>query len=100
MALKRKYTREFKIEAVRMVTEKGMKQREVAKDLGVNAQVLHRWVKEYRSKAREAFPGIGNADMKDHKDQQIFDLKKQLERITMERDILKKAAAYFAQHST
>lgn len=97
---KRSYSREFKIDAVKMVVEKGMKQADVARDLGLSPQMFWRWVRQYRAKAREAFPGVGNGPERDHKDDQILELKKQLERVSMERDILKKAAAYFAQQST
>ena len=91
---KRKYTREFKLEAVKLVLDQKMKQSEVARDLGVSAQVLWRWVTQYRQDSDQSFPGKGRLKPED---QRVRDLEQRVTRLTMERDILKKAMAYFAK---
>lgn len=96
---KRKYSKEFKLETVRMIEEDGQSQAQVSRDLGLHDQLVSRWVREYReakAKAEAAFPGKGKLSPTDQK---IRDLEAQLRRVTMERDILKKATAYFAKLS-
>jgi transposase len=91
---KRKYTRDFKLEAVKLVLEQKMKQAQVARDLGLSPQVLWRWVTQYRQDSDQSFPGKGRLKPED---QRVRDLEQQVTRLTMERDILKKAMAYFAK---
>lgn len=91
---KRKYTREFKVEAVKLHLDQGMTQLQVAKDLGVSPQVYWRWVEQYRRDQEQAFPGKGRLKPQD---QRMKELEEQNRRLTMERDILKKAMAYFAK---
>ncbi len=91
---KRKYTREFKLEAVKLVLDQKMKQAQVARDLGLSSQVLWRWVTQYRQDSDQSFPGKGKLKPED---QRVRDLEQQVTRLTMERDILKKAMAYFAK---
>jgi len=88
----KRYTEEFKIEAVKQVTERGYTAREVAERLGVTTNSLYNWVKRY---------GEGAEEYKQLTDQQseIRRLKKELHRVTEERDLLKKATAYFARES-
>jgi transposase len=88
-----KFTKEFKAEAVRLVLN-GQTQTEVAKKLGVSMHSVHKWVHEYEKKGKEAFPGKGKLSATDEK---IRQLEKELREMTMERDILKKAIAYFAK---
>lgn len=90
----RKFTKEFKLEAVKMVVEQGHKQTETARNLGINCNMLGRWVAEFKADQGEAFPG--NGKLKPQEDE-IRMLQKALKRVTMERDILKKAVAYFAE---
>lgn len=90
----RQFSAEFKNEAVKMVLESKRKQTDVASSLGINANVLNRWVHEYKDNGKAAFPGQGKSTPED---QRIRDLEAQVKRITMERDILKKAIAYFAE---
>jgi transposase len=92
--VKKTYTQEFKLEAVKLVVEEGMTGTQVAKDLGLNYSVLSRWVSKYRVDKEGAFPGKGRLTPED---QRVRDLEKQVRRLTMERDILKKAMAYFAK---
>jgi len=99
MTRKRKrYTSEFKIEALRLVRESGTPVKQIARELGIPADLLHSWKRqaEQAAEAKDAFPGngirTGEAAENDR-------LRRELERVTQERDFLKKAAAYFAQES-
>ena len=93
--MKRKsYTREFKIEAVKLITEKGYSIAEASRSLGVEYSVLRNWKKQFEQDPEHAFPGKGRLKPPD---EQIRSLKRQLNRVTEERDILKKALAYFAE---
>ena len=88
----RRYTEEFKIEAVKQITERGYSIQEVPKRLGVTTHSLYSWRKKY---------GQGPQHAAQVNDQQveINRLKAELRRVTEERDILKKATAYFAKES-
>jgi transposase len=93
---RRKFTREFKLEAVKLVRERGVTVTQAARDLGVHGTVLRRWVQEYAADSQQAFPGQGQ--MKP--DQvEIERLRREVIKLKAERDILKKAAAYFAKES-
>jgi len=96
MVTRRKFSREFKLEAVRLVKERGVAVTQAARDLGVHENVLRKWVKELVADAQHAFPGGGN--MKPEM-AELARLRKENARLKMERDILKKAAAYFAKES-
>jgi len=88
----KRYTEEFKIEAVKQVVDRGYKISDVASRLGVTSKSLHDWVNKY-----------GNVGSRHHTINQQQDelkrLKAELRRVTEERDILKEAAAYFASES-
>lgn len=92
---RRSFTAEFKREAAKLVVEKGMKRSKVARDLGVNANQIAKWVLEYQASGVGAFPGNGRLSAQD---QRIRDLEEQNRQLRMERDILKKATAFFANH--
>ena len=88
MARKRRiYTREFKIEAVRLVTEEGYSIRQAAESLGVSDNSLRTWRKQLEKDADNAFPGKGKVSSRD---EQLRRLQKENRRLRMERDILKK----------
>jgi transposase len=89
-----RYTSEFKDEAVRQVTEKGHSVQEVAARLGVSSHSLYKWVKAVRPEKGEE-----RADELLEAKKQILKLRAELRRVEEERDILKKAAAYFARES-
>jgi transposase len=91
---RRRFTREFKLEAVKLVTDRGVAIAQAARDLDISGQVLRRWVKEFASDQQQAFPGHGQqkADQAE-----ITRLRRELAKLKAERDILKKAAAYFAK---
>jgi transposase-like protein len=88
----KRYTEEFKIEAAKQVTERGYSHRDVASRLGVTTKSLCEWIKKY-GKGPEQTARI------DDQQAEIRRLKAELKRVTEERDILKKATAYFAKES-
>ena len=92
--MRRKFSREFKIEAVRLVTDRGVAVSQAARDLDMSESVLRRWMRELTATPATAFPGNGQmrADLAE-----IAALKKEVARLRAERDILKKAAAFFAR---
>ena len=94
---RRKFTREFKIEAVRLVKQRGVSVAQAARDLEVHENVLRKWVKEFGADAAHAFPGHGQ--MKPEQ-QEITRLRREVAKLKAERDILKKAAAFFAKEAT
>ena len=94
---RRKFTREFKIEAVRLVTERGVAVAQAARDLDLAESVLRRWMRDLASDPAQAFPGHGQ--MKPEQ-QEIDRLRREVAKLKAERDILKKAAAYFAREAT
>ena len=97
MRARRKFTREFKVEAVRLVRERGVTVAQAARDLGLGQTVLRKWVREYGSDPKDAFPGQGQ-----QKPEQVelTQLRREVARLKMERDVLKKATAFFAKEST
>lgn len=94
---RRRFGREFKIEAVKLVRERGVSVVQAARDLDVHENVLRKWVKEFGSDPVEAFPGHGQ--MKPEQ-QEIERLRREVNKLKAERDILKKAAAFFAKEAT
>jgi transposase len=88
------YSKEFKIEAVRMVIDGNRRISDVARELGVRANLLGTWKKKYESGKIEAFPGKGRLSPED---EELRRLKRENERLRMERDILKKAIAIFSE---
>jgi transposase len=93
---RRRFSREFKVEAVRLVIERGVSAAQAARDLGVHINVLRSWVREHRADHTHAFPGVGQQRPEDA---ELTQLRREVARLKMERDILKKAAAYFAKES-
>jgi transposase len=91
---RRVYSREFKAEAVRLVVERGVTFRQAAKDLGIHENLLRKWARAIRLDPRQAFPGRGK--MKPD-DAEVARLRRELAKTKTERDILKKAIAYFAK---
>ena len=91
---RRKFGREFKVEAVRLIRGRGVTVAQAARDLDVHENVLRKWVKEFSADPVQAFPGPGQ--MKPEQIE-IERLRKEVARLKAERDILKKAAAYFAR---
>ena len=91
---RRRFNREFKIETVKLVTDGSSSVAQIAIDMGIHPNTLYKWVHQFTEKPTEAFPGTGHltsdAEM-------IRQLKRENERLKMERDILKKAMAIFSK---
>ena len=96
MGTRRQFSREFKLEAVKLVKERGVSIAQAGRDLDVHENVLRKWVRETMADPQHAFPGNG---MMKPEQAEIDRLKKENFKLRMERDILKKAAAYFAKES-
>ena len=96
MGTRRQFSREFKLEAVKLVKERGVTAAQTARDLDVHENVLRKWVRELAADPQQAFPGKG---VMKPEQAEIDRLRKEVAKLKMERDILKKAAAYFAKES-
>ena len=94
MQRKRKYSNEFKLEAVRLTEEPGTTVAQIARDLGIHANLLSSWRRQFREQGMAAFPGQGRP-----RDEEVAALKRELARVKKERDFLKDAAAFFASQS-
>jgi len=97
MTQKRKQlSKQFKVDAVKLVTEQGYKVSEAARNLGIHHSSLRRWKKQFETNGNQAFPGKGH--MSPEKEE-LHRLRKEVKQLRMEREILKKAAAFFAKES-
>ena len=94
---RKRYGQEFKVEAVRLVRERGVSVAQAARDLELHPNLLRNWVKAFAGDPEHAFPGQGR--MKPEQ-LEIARLRREVAKLKAERDILKKAAAYFAKEST
>jgi transposase len=94
---RRRFDRAFKLEAVNLVRERGVSAAQAARDLDVHENVLRKWVKEFAADPQHAFPGQGQLKPEQ---QEIERLRREVIRLKAERDILKKATAFFAKEST
>jgi transposase len=95
---RRKYTREFKLSAVKLVNEQGYSIADAAKSLGIDAANVRGWVDQYSSKSADD-DGVGHSAEGALK-AELRRLRKENARLLMERDILKKAAAFFAKEQS
>lgn len=96
MSTKRKtYTTEYKLEAIRLALREGSSVKQTADALGIPEHLLYKWVRAYKAQGESgtAFPGKGVIS----RDEEIYQLRRELKRITEERDFLKKTAAFFAR---
>jgi transposase-like protein len=91
---KKSYTKEFKLEAVKLALEGEGKIGQTAKNLGVSHSALAKWIRAFKKNGTDSFPGKGKL-MPD--DERVRKLESQLRRVTMERDILKKTIGYLAE---
>ena len=95
MGMKRRsYSREFKIEAVSLITDGGLSISQAARDLGISQTVLGRWKKQFEEDPEQAFPGKGKVRLQD---EELFSLRRELSIVRQERDILKKALGIFSR---
>ena len=85
---RRSFSREFKEEAVRMVTEGGHSLAQVARELEIGPNLLRRWRRALQEDEEQAFPGVGRRKARD---EEMWRMRRDLERVTAERDILRKA---------
>ena len=94
MGKRRKYSAEFKREAVALADDPSVTQSQIAQELGISANMLGRWSREVKEPRTQAFGGHGKP-----RDEEIVRLKRELARVKKERDFLKAAAAFFAKES-
>ena len=94
---RRRFDRAFKLEAVKLARGRGVSAAQAARDLDVHENVLRKWVKEFAADPQHAFPGQGQLKPEQ---QEIERLRREVIRLKAERDILKKATAFFAKEST
>ncbi len=92
MATRKRYSREFKIETVKLVTERGMSRSQVARDMGIDVQTVRKWVKHLASEGQHAFPGQGHP-----RADEMVRRRRENDRLRQERDILKKALGSFSR---
>ena len=90
------YTKEFKEEAVRLVQTSGKSIAQIARELGISDSSIHQWRKELTQQGKEAFPGSGHQTLLEEENRR---LKRELERVQQERDILKKVVGIFSRES-
>lgn len=91
----KRYSSEFKREAILRASEEGMTDTAVCAELGISTRQFRRWRDELALLGKEAFPGTGMS-----RDQELSELKRELAQVKKERDFLQQAAAYFAKQST
>jgi transposase len=97
MTKKRKYySKQFKIDAVKLVTEQGYKVSEAARNLGIHHTSLRHWKKQFETDGNQSFPGKGYISPEK---EELHRLRKENKRLRMEREILKKATAFFVNES-
>ena len=94
MATRRKFSQEYKQEAVQLVDSSDQSVSQVARELGINPNILSRWCREAKVHGGSAFPGKGKP-----RDEEIVSLRRELARVKKERDFLQEAAAFFAKGS-
>jgi transposase len=89
------YSREFKEDAVRLVTDKGVPVTRVALDLGIHDNTIYKWMRQYGADPEGAFPGKGRMKPQD---EELRRLQRENDVLKEEREILKKALAIFSKH--
>jgi transposase len=96
MTTRKKYPKEFKLDAISLVLDQGYSRSEAARSLDINANMLCRWIKEYQSEDGQAFRGNG---ILSPEQAEIRQLKEENRRLKMEKEILKKATVFFAKET-
>jgi len=91
---RRSYTAEFKLEAVGLVQEEGLSVAQAARDLGISEKLLGRWKREFEQDPQQAFPGKGRLRPGD---EELAKLRREVQVLRQERDILKKAVSIFSR---
>ena len=95
--IRRTFTGEYKFQAVQLVTDKGFSYAEAARQLGLRDTQIRTWKKQFDAEGAKAFPGNGNRGVLE---EEVHRLRAENKRLLQERDLLKKAAAFFAKEST
>ena len=95
MTKRKKYSPEFKREAVALTKQPGVSCRQVAIEIGINPNLLSRWRREAEPSLKEDFKGSGNP-----RDEEMARLKRENARLKKERDFLREAATFFAKESS
>ena len=93
MTTRKRYSKEFKLDAISLVTEQGYSRAEAARSLGINANMLCRWVQEEQAGDGQSFRGNGRLTPEQEENRR---LKAEIKRLRMEKEILKKATVFFA----
>lgn len=96
MIERKKYSKEFKLDAIGLVIEQGYSQAEAARSLSINPNVLSRWIKEHEADDGQAFRGNGKLTAEQL---ELRRLREENKRLKMEKEILKKAAVFFARET-
>ena len=96
MTTRKQYSKEFKLDAISLILEQDYSRAEAARSLGLNANMLGRWVQEHQANDGQAFRGNGKLTPEQ---EEIRRLKTQVKRLEMEKDILKKATVFFAKET-
>ena len=96
MQERKRYSKEYKQDAVSLVLDQGYSRAEAARSLGLNSNMLCRWVQEYNRDDGQAFRGNGRLTPEQ---EEIRKLQSQVKRLEMEKDILKKATVFFAKET-
>ena len=94
---RKKYTKQFKLDTVKLVIEEDYSPSEVSRNLGIVTGTVQRWVREYNDQKADAFTGNGRMSPEQEK---IKKLEAEVKRLKMEREILKKATAFFVKESS
>jgi len=95
MSKRRKYSPEFKKGAIEQASVTGVSSAQIARELGINPNLLSRWKREAEKQGQHAFSGTGTA-----RDEEVARLKRELARVKKERDFLREAATFFARESS
>ena len=94
MEMRKKYSKEFKLDAVSLVVDQNYSRIEASNSLGIKSNLLGRWIKEHEKDSGQAFRGNGKLT---EDQEELKRLKIQIKRLEMEREILKKATVFFAK---
>ncbi len=92
MTTRKHYSREFKVETVKLVTERGMSRAQVVRAMGIDGQTLRTWMKQLDADGERAFPGQGHP-----RDDEVARLRRENAQLRQEREILKKALGIFSR---
>jgi transposase len=93
---RKRYDAQFKLDAVRLIESSDRSIGDIAQDLGIRRELLYKWKRELAADPKNAFPGKGKLKPEE---EQLRQLQQELKRVTEERDILKKALAFFSKNA-